>query len=78
MNWMRRHEPPIDRRDRLGERGLADAGHVLDEQVALGEQAHEREVDGALLAPEHLLDLPGERVERVLERRVRPGSDLHL
>ena len=77
MNWMRRHEPPIDSRDGLGERRLADAGHVLDQEVALGEQAHEREVDRAPLAAEHQFDLAGERVERVLERRLRPGSDVH-
>jgi hypothetical protein len=32
------------------ERGLADAGQVLDEQVAAREQAGEREADHALLA----------------------------
>ena len=37
--------------DRLGERRLADAGHVLDEQVALGEQAHEREAAPARACP---------------------------
>ena len=63
--------------DGLGERRLADAGHVLDQEVTLGEQTHEREVDRAPLALEHQFDLAGERVERVLERRLRPGSDVH-
>ena len=31
--------------DRLGQRRLAGAGHVLEEQVALGEEAHERRRD---------------------------------
>ena len=39
--------------DRLGQRRLADAGDVLDEEVALGEQAHEREVDLLALALDH-------------------------
>jgi hypothetical protein len=37
-------------RERVRERGLADAGHVLDEQVAAGEDACHREPDLAFLA----------------------------
>ena len=60
VNWIRCHVPAIDARDRLGQRGLADAGHVLDEEVALGEQAHEREAHLVALALDHPLDV-GER-----------------
>ena len=38
MNWMRRTEQSMRAGQRLGQHRLADAGHVLDEQVALGEQ----------------------------------------
>ena len=48
----------VDRRgERLGEGGLADAGHVLDEEVALGEQADEREGDDVVLALDGLADV---------------------
>ena len=36
--------------ERLGEAGLADAGNVLDQQVALGQQRHHRELDRFALA----------------------------
>jgi hypothetical protein len=36
------------------QRGLADAGHVLDEQVAAREDARHREADLAFLAEDHL------------------------
>ena len=37
-------------RERLRERGLADAGHVFDQQVAAREQRDQRELDGFFLA----------------------------
>ena len=77
VNWMRRHVPPIERAMRLGERRLADAGHVLDEEVALGEQADEREVDGAPLAAEHRLDLARRARRKVLEGSLRAGGGVH-
>ena len=40
----------------LGERGLADAGHVFDQEVPAGEKGHEREFDDIGLAPNHALD----------------------
>ena len=46
------------------ERGLADAGHVLDEQVPAREERHERELDGVLLALEGALDGLSQRLER--------------
>ena len=79
MNWMRWHVPPIERRDRLGERRLADAGDVLDEQVALGHEAHERQVDLLPLALDHALDVVDERGEQAAERRIaaRRGGGLN-
>ena len=37
-------------RERLRERGLADTGHVLDEDVTCAEQAHQEEIDDVVLA----------------------------
>ena len=51
----------VDRRgERLGQRGLADAGHVLDEQVALGEQAEEGQQDDVVLALDDPADVVGD------------------
>ena len=38
VNWMRAHRAVDAAGQRLAEHRLADAGHVLDQQVALGEQ----------------------------------------
>ena len=64
-------------RDRLGERGLADAGNVFDQQVTFGEQADEREVNGAALPAQHAFELCRQRVEQILERLLRSGGGLH-
>jgi hypothetical protein len=53
---------PADRavhraRQRLGQLGLADSGNVLDEQVTLGEQDHDRQPDGLRLAVDDPLDV---------------------
>ena len=46
----------VDRdRQRLGQRGLAHPRHVLDQEVALGQQRDEREAHDVRLAHEHLL-----------------------
>ena len=51
-------ERAVDRtRDRLGQHGLADAGHVLDQEVSLGDQGDERQPDLTVLAPHDLLDV---------------------
>ncbi len=67
------------RRDRLGQRGLADAGDVLDEEVALGEEAHEREVHLLALALDDALDVAEQGREQAAERRVaaRRGGGLN-
>ena len=74
------HAPPRATgrsRDRLRERRLADTGHVLDEEVTFGEQAHERQVHGSALAAQHAFDLVGERVEQIFEGLLRAGRGLH-
>jgi len=40
----------------FGEHGLADSRHVLDQQVSLGKQDDQCEVDGAALALDDALD----------------------
>ena len=61
----------VDRgRHRLGEAGLADAGHVLDEQVSFGEQAHDGQLDGVLLAVHDTSDVARDGIE---ERREGTG-----
>ena len=59
---------PLHRvRDRLGQRRLAGAGHVVEQEVTLGEQAHQRERDLVALALDDLLDVVEEGVEPVAE-----------
>ena len=53
---------------RLGELGLADPGHVLDEQVAFGEQDGEPEADGVVLALDNVLDVRGDASARGTDR----------
>ena len=54
-------------RDRLrhgaGERGLAGAGHVVEQQVPFAEERREGEPDDPVLAEQHLLDRSDESVE---------------
>jgi len=42
--------------ERAGERSLAHAGNVLDEEMPAGEERHERELHGVLFAFERPLD----------------------
>ena len=63
VNWMRWNCSPSERRERVGERGLADAGHVFDQQVAARQQAGEREPDLALLAEDDGADLAQNAIE---------------
>ena len=56
-------------RERARERGLADARHVLDEEVPAREQRDERELDGVVLALERALDGLAQRLERRELRR---------
>ena len=52
MHWTRRNDAADGAGERLGEQGLADAGDVLDEEVAAGEERHDREPHRLGLAPE--------------------------
>ena len=45
--------------NRLGELGLAGAGVVLEQEVALGEQAGQRQADDVVLAANRLTDISG-------------------
>ena len=60
LSCARRLDPPhgaVDRPgQRLGQHGLAHRGHVLDEQVPLGQQHRERELDGIPLTFDDGLD----------------------
>ena len=42
---------------RLGQRRLADAGHVFDQHVAVAEQGHQQQLDHAILADDDLADV---------------------
>ena len=48
---------------RLGQRRLADAGHVLDQQVALGEQGDQRDPDDLRLADQDTFDVRGDPLD---------------
>jgi hypothetical protein len=50
---------------RVRQRGLADPGHVVDEEVAAGQQAGQREAHLAVLADHDLADLARRRVQFV-------------
>ena len=81
VNWTRENSPPTTLRQRRHRQGLGQAGHALDEAVAVGQQAQQHPLDEPVLADDDALDLE----ERVLEerggvgagdgvRRRRPGS----
>src|SRR5207302_10004639 len=50
-----------------GERRLADTGHVLEQQMAFGQQADQREVDDLALALDEPVDCAGDVLDRALE-----------
>ena len=60
----------VDRpRERLGEHRLADAGDVLDQQVALGEHHRDGQPDDVALALDDALDGPPDAGRRVGQGR---------
>ena len=65
MHWMRANCESIERDERAGERGLADARIVLDEDVALGEQRDDDVLEHLVAdldrAADVLLDALGDR-----------------
>ena len=60
---------PSDAASALRQRGLADAGHVLDEQVAAREQRDHREPDRLGLAADHAADVVLERPDQQMRIR---------
>ena len=68
MNWMRCHVIDSDVGERAGERRLAGAGHVLEQQVALGEQAHHRVVDHLGLALDDVTHVGAQACDVVRDR----------
>src|SRR5690554_3486686 len=60
-----------------GERGLAGAGKVLEQQVALAEQSGERQPDDKGLAQEYLVDVGHQSVEDVCEPAGLLGGHAH-
>ena len=70
---------PVDAlRDRPRERGLAGAGEVLEQQVALAEERDEAEPHDEGLAEQHLLDVRDETSEGLLEPGGLFGGHGHL
>ena len=61
------------RRQRVRERGLADAGQILDQQMAAGEQADEGEADLAALAEDDGVDLGDRARQRIAQIRRQGG-----
>ena len=58
-------EPSRDRdRERSRERRLPDAGHALEQQVPVGEQADRRRLDGVVVPGDDRLDVPDQTAER--------------
>ncbi len=47
-----------------GQEGLADAGHVLDQDVPLAEEGHEKQPDGLILAHKDLAHVRREALRR--------------
>ena len=53
MNWMRRTVASMEAASALASVVLPDPGHVLDEQVPLGQQRHQGQPDDGVLALHH-------------------------
>ena len=70
MNWTRFHEQSIDAGERLGQARLADAGHVLDQEVTFGEHRHHGELDRVALAVHD----GGDVADHALEERREAGG----
>ena len=68
MNWTRANDAAEHAGGRLDRERLREAGHALDQQMALGEQADEH-------ALEHLV-LPGDHAPDLEERLLEPVADL--
>ena len=67
MNWIRLHVPLTEWAIALASDVLPVPGDVVDEQVALAEQAHQGEGDLVALALDDLFDVVEQGVEPVAE-----------
>ena len=56
VNWMRSNCTPSAVPRRLDEQRLGEAGHALEEHVAVGEQRDEQALDDGVLADDGLAD----------------------
>ena len=66
MNCTREKEPPRTPAVVLIVQGLREAGHPLDQQMALGQQAHENPLEHVVLARDHPPDLEKRLLEPFL------------
>ena len=73
---MRWKSQPQQARERVRERGLADAGDVLDQQVAAREDAGHREADLAFLAEDDLAGAGDDRFGGAGGSRLRESSSM--
>ena len=78
MNWTREYLRPSTGGERLRERRLADAGDVLDQQVAARDQAGERQLDRVVLADDDARELALDGLDALGERDgLGGGTDGH-
>ena len=75
MNWMPPERAVDARRQRPGQQRLADAGHVLDQDVPFGQQRDHGELDDLGLAQDDRADVVEQPV-RAASRRPRGGGHL--
>ena len=57
MNWMRLNVPRMVLRERVDRQRLGQAGHALDQHVALRQDRHQHALEKVILADHHALDL---------------------
>ena len=63
VNWMRLNSQAQHPRHRIGQRGLAHPGQILDQQVAAGQQARQGDPDLRFLADQHRADRRDDRIQ---------------
>ena len=57
MNWMRLKRAAERARQRFRHHGLADPGHILDQDVPLARQRHDRQLELGALPDDDFLDI---------------------
>ena len=81
VHWTRANLPPSALRQGLGQRRLAQAGQVLDEQVPPRQQAGQHVLDDVRLAAEHAVERGADAVDRagvgLVRHDHRRGHRLH-